>query len=661
MESLYWNHNSYKKACSLPDLIEASSETEDTKSLDRSCDSFNGNMSDGPTTTPAPQSGPPQITRPVIQSENKTRIPRPMVCKVLLLNGEEYEVAIDKRSIGQLLYERVCDYLDLLERDYFGLQYKEDMDQEKIKYWLDLDKKITKQKKRGKMYFEFALKFYPPDPTQLSESITRYLVCLQIRRDIISGKLPCSQATHVMLGSFAVQADIGDYDPIDHGTGIGYIQDMPFAPEQTEEMLYKIAALHKQHKAQTPEQAELHYLEYSKKIALYGIDLHKAKDSDYVDILLGVGATGVSVYRDNLRINRFVWPKILKISYRRNKFLLRIRPAEFETFESWIAFRLPNNKMAKRLWKIAVEHHAFLRLRSADDAKKRTGFPRFGSKYRFSGRTLYQTRLNASMADRPSKQFERAHSHMSLNSVLNNNRSRSREQLNYRGPYREQQSLDLIEPMVDNGHAGQINEPSSSPATNTSPAPVTRYDDDDGMGRTPLQSPLPRQESPKFPTSSRVIKHIVKKEEDLSDEDDLEERLPEAPKDSPREERDHHVSNRFSHKGAVATPLAQVLNSRRHSDSDEEDEDKAKQAQEQNDKQEKRKPEVAPKPGKEKPPVAKKPEKPPKPEKAPKPPKPEKPPKDEKPAKAEKPPKAPKPSKKKEATKEKEPMREVTL
>ncbi|KAH9523582.1 hypothetical protein Btru_040398 [Bulinus truncatus] len=329
-------------------------------------------MSDSPV-----HHGPPQIAGPQPPAENKTRIPLPMLCKILLLNGEEYEVTIDKRSSGQLLYERVCDYLDLLERDYFGLQYKDDLDPENVKYWLDFNKKITKQKKCGKMEFEFAVKFYPPDPTQPTESLTR---------------LPCSQATHAMLGSYAVQADIGDYDPVDHGTGIDYIRDMPFAPDQTDDLLYKIAALHKQHKGQTPEQAEMHYLEYSKKIALYGVDLHKAKDSDYVDILLGVGSTGMCIYRDNLRINRFVWPKILKISYRRNKFLLQIRPAEFETYESWVAFRLPNNKMAKRIWKISVEHHAFLRLRSADDAKKRVGFRRFGSKYRYSGRTLNNNR-----------------------------------------------------------------------------------------------------------------------------------------------------------------------------------------------------------------------------------------------------------------------------
>ncbi|CAL1547162.1 unnamed protein product [Lymnaea stagnalis] len=592
---------------------------------------------------PPGSQGPPQITRP---TENKTRIPRPMLCKILLLNGEEYEVAIDKRSIGQLLYERVCDYLDLLERDYFGLQYKEDLDVENVKFWLDLTKKITKQKKRGKMEFEFALKFYPPDPTQLTESLTRYLVCLQIRRDIISGKLPCSQATHAMLGSYAVQADIGDYDPVDHGTGIDYIRDMPFAPDQTEDLLHRIAALHRQHKGQTPEQAELHYLEYSKKIALYGIDLHRAKDSDYVDILLGVGATGISVYRDNLRINRFVWPKILKISYRRNKFLLRIRPAEFETYESWIAFRLPNNKMAKRIWKIAVEHHAFLRLRSADDARKRTGFPRFGSKYRYSGRTLYQTRLNASMADRPSKQFERTHSRQSLNSVLNNNRSRSQDNLNHRRePFFEHPRIDIhdlsfdsVREDRDRGRAEERSRVVLSRVNEDSMQEDSSFTQED---RTPLQSPLPQIESPKLITR-QIIRQPVKAVED----DDLDDRLPTVPKDSPQEERrtlnrgsprgDRRPVSNHAHLGGVATPLAAVTIRRRNSESegssrsssrsrssegsleseDRRQESKVEIAKPKGKPEVAPKPTVAPKPGKEKPPLAKKPEKPAPPEKS---------------------------------------------
>ncbi|CAG5134196.1 unnamed protein product [Candidula unifasciata] len=566
--------------------------------------------------------------RQPVQQDNKTKIQRPMQCKVLLLNGEEFEGIVDKRATGQVLFENVCEYLDLLEQDYFGLQFSEEQDPEHVKYWLDLNKKITKQKKKGKMYFEFALKFYPPDPTHLAESLTRYLVCLQIRKDIISGKLPCSQATLAMLGSYAVQADIGDYDPVDHGTGIDYIRNMPFAPEQTEDLLFKIAALHRQHKGQTPEQAELHYLEYAKKIPLYGIDLHKAKDSDYVDIMIGVGSTGISVYRNNLRINRFVWPKILKISYRRNKFLLRIRPAEFETFESWITFRLPNNKMAKRLWKISVEHHAFLRLRSAEDAKKRAGFPRFGSKYRYSGRTLYQTRLNASMADRRSKQFERTHSRQSLNTVV---KFRSQDNLN------EHKELQYDHQHIKNIQNLSLNINKSNQNT----API-----DDG--RTPFQSPLPQLDPPVFMTREIIIHN----------EEDFDEKLPQVPTDSPNMEK-RPMSGRHT-LGGVTTPLAVVNQPLKRPDSQTESESSSasmgsldlREEVKREQSRIKSPPKVAPKPGKEKPPVAKKPEKISK----------EKASRSEKPAKTELSPKTEKSSKAaKPSKKEKEAAREVFM
>nr|KAG5713967.1 hypothetical protein BaRGS_020295 [Batillaria attramentaria] len=271
---------------------------------------------------------------------------------------------------------------------------------------------------------------------------------------------PAKIAPEVNVGAFqlnckiyfvATKADIGDWEPEEHGDGIDYIRDIPFAPEQTPALLEKIAELHRDRKGMTPEQAELQYLEYAKKIALYGMHLHPAKDSDFVDIQIGIGASGISVYRENLRINRFVWPKVLKISYRRNKFLIRIRPGEFETFESWIAFKLPNNKLAKRLWKLAIEHHAFLRLREAVETKRGV-LPRFGSKYRYSGRTLYETRVNT--ADRPTPFFERTGSKQ----YLNNNRTRSFDSLplKQRAPaYRDpnmsvtsaDESFDLNHPM----------------------------------------------------------------------------------------------------------------------------------------------------------------------------------------------------------------------
>ena len=186
-----------------------------------------------------------------------------------------------------------------------------------------------------------------------------YYLCLQIRNDILSGRLPCSFVTYALLGSYLVQSELGDYDPEEHTSG--YLSDFRFAPNHTSELEEKVCELHKQHKGQTPAESELHYLDTVKKMAMYGVELHPASDSAGVDIMIGVCSSGLLVYRDRLRMNRFAWPKILKVSYRRNNFYIKIRPGEFEQFESTIGFKLANRKAAKRLWKSTVEHHTFFR------------------------------------------------------------------------------------------------------------------------------------------------------------------------------------------------------------------------------------------------------------------------------------------------------------
>uniref|UniRef100_A0A1E1X4V3 Moesin/ezrin/radixin homolog 1 n=1 Tax=Amblyomma aureolatum TaxID=187763 RepID=A0A1E1X4V3_9ACAR len=333
-------------------------------------------------------------------------------CRVHLLDGSDYECQLDRKARGEQLFDRVCEYLNLLERDYFGLTYRDHEDQ---RNWINLEKSLSKQMKRRPWEMSFEVKFYPPDPSQLQEDITRYQLCLQIRDDILSGKLPCSFVTHALLGSYLVQAELGDFDPEDHGRN--YLSEFRFAPNQTPELEDKVMELHKQHKGQPPAEAELHYLENAKKLAMYGVDLHQARDSEGVDITLGVCASGLLVYRDRLRINRFAWPKILKISYKRNNFYIKIRPGEFEQFESTIGFKLANHRAAKRLWKVCVEHHTFFRLMSPEPAvKPRLFLPRFGSKFRYSGRTQYQTRQASARIDRPPPHFERTRSNKRFSS-----------------------------------------------------------------------------------------------------------------------------------------------------------------------------------------------------------------------------------------------------
>ncbi|XP_064337654.1 band 4.1-like protein 3 isoform X7 [Camelus dromedarius] len=329
--------------------------------------------------------------------------PKSMQCKVILLDGSEYTCDVEKRSRGQVLFDKVCEHLNLLEKDYFGLTYR---DAENQKNWLDPAKEIKKQIRSGAWHFSFSVKFYPPDPAQLSEDITRYYLCLQLRDDIVSGRLPCSFVTLALLGSYTVQSELGDYDPEECGSD--YISEFHFAPNHTKELEDKVIELHKSHRGMTPAEAEMHFLENAKKLSMYGVDLHHAKDSEGVEIMLGVCASGLLIYRDRLRINRFAWPKVLKISYKRNNFYIKIRPGEFEQFESTIGFKLPNHRAAKRLWKVCVEHHTFFRLLLPEAPPKK--FLTLGSKFRYSGRTQAQTRRASALIDRPAPYFERSSS-----------------------------------------------------------------------------------------------------------------------------------------------------------------------------------------------------------------------------------------------------------
>ncbi|KAM4587871.1 uncharacterized protein PAE49_002549 isoform 2-T3 [Odontesthes bonariensis] len=321
--------------------------------------------------------------------------------KVTLLDSSMFEGEIEKHSKGQTLMDMVCEHLNLLEKDYYGLTFA---DTESQKNWLDPSKEIKKQMRNSPWQYVFAVKFYPPDPSQLTEDITRYYLCLQLRDDMLSGRLPCSFVTHALLGSYTIQAELGDYDQDDHGSD--YVSDFRFAPNQTRELEERVMELHRNYKGMTPADAELNFLENAKKLSMYGVDLHHAKDSEGIEIMLGVCANGLLIYRDRLRINRFAWPKILKISYKRSNFYIKIRPGEYEQFESTIGFKLPNHRAAKRLWKVCIEHHTFFRLVSPEPPPK--GFLVMGSKFRYSGRTQAQTRQASALIDRPAPHFERS-------------------------------------------------------------------------------------------------------------------------------------------------------------------------------------------------------------------------------------------------------------
>ncbi|XP_027517147.1 protein 4.1 isoform X4 [Corapipo altera] len=399
---------------------------------------------------PKPETPETKADKDLKAAQKAVKRHRNMYCKVILLDDTIFECAVDKHAKGQELLKKVCDHLNLLEEDYFGLAI---WDTPTSRTWLDPAKEIKKQVHGGPWDFTFNVKFYPPDPAQLTEDITRYYLCLQLRQDILTGRLPCSFATLALLGSYTVQSELGDYDPELHGPD--YITEFKLAPNQTKELEEKVVELHKTYRSMTPAQADLEFLENAKKLSMYGVDLHQAKDLEGVDITLGVCSSGLLVYKDKLRINRFPWPKVLKISYKRSSFFIKIRPGEQEQYESTIGFKLPSYRAAKKLWKVCVEHHTFFRLTSTEAIPK-SRFLALGSKFRYSGRTQAQTRQASALIDRPAPQFERTASKRASRSL--DGAKRATQKVEFRTIEEEKQKEVVVVEVPEPKPADQIRE-----------------------------------------------------------------------------------------------------------------------------------------------------------------------------------------------------------
>ncbi|KAJ8951573.1 hypothetical protein NQ318_020450 [Aromia moschata] len=323
---------------------------------------------------------------------------------VRFLDDTEHVFHIEKRAKGVVLLEQVYQHLELVEKDYFGLQYSDDGSSPNSRSpewmrWLDPSKSIKKQLGNCQYPLYFRVKFYVSDPSKLQEEYTRYQFYLQLRRDILEGRLYLPPSTAILLAT-----ELGDYQPEEHGPN--YLSNLQLVPDQTEEMERKITELHKLHKGQLPADAEFNFLDHAKRIEMYGVELHKAKDNTNRDIQLGVTHLGLVVFQNNIRINVFSWSKIMKISFKRKQFFIQLRREPSENYDTLLGFNMETYRSSKTLWKACVEHHTFFRLHSPRVRRK---FPlSLGSKFTYSGRTEFQTVSEVRQRGRLERKFVRS-------------------------------------------------------------------------------------------------------------------------------------------------------------------------------------------------------------------------------------------------------------
>uniref|UniRef100_A0A8C3SQP4 Erythrocyte membrane protein band 4.1-like 4A n=1 Tax=Chelydra serpentina TaxID=8475 RepID=A0A8C3SQP4_CHESE len=343
-------------------------------------------------------------------------VPEEFYCEVLLLDESKLTLTTQQQGIkkstkGSVVLGYVFRHLNLVEIDYFGLRY---CDRSHQTYWLDPAKTLAEHKElinTGPPYtLYFGVKFYAEDPCKLKEEITRYQFFLQVKQDVLQGRMPCPINIAAQLGAYAIQSELGDYDPYKHTAG--YVSEYRFVPDQKEELEDAIERIHKTLMGQVPAETELNYLGVAKSLEMYGVDLHPVYGENKSEYFLGLTPVGVVVYKNKKQVGKYFWPRITKVHFKEMQFELRVLGKDCN--ETSFFFEARNKTTCKHLWKCCVEHHTFFRMPENESSSLSRKFSKFGSvgyKHRYSGRTALQMSRELSVQlPRPDQNVERSRS-----------------------------------------------------------------------------------------------------------------------------------------------------------------------------------------------------------------------------------------------------------
>ncbi|XP_050793639.1 tyrosine-protein phosphatase non-receptor type 3 isoform X2 [Gopherus flavomarginatus] len=285
-----------------------------------------------------------------------------IICNVHFLDGSVQSFKVNKQDTGQVLLDMAYNHLGVTEKEYFGLQQNEEsVDSPR---WLESSKPIRKQLKGGfPCTIHFRVRFFIPDPNTLQQEKTRHLFFLQLKTDILEGRLLCPLNSAVVLASYSIQSQFGDHNSSVHHSG--YLSNYRFIPDQNEDFVAKVESLHEQHSGLKQSEAESCYINIARTLEFYGVELHSGRDLHNLDLMIGIASGGIAVYRKFICTSFYPWMNILKISFKRKKFFIQQRQKHNESREHIVAFNMLNYRACKNLWKSCVEHHTFFQTKSS--------------------------------------------------------------------------------------------------------------------------------------------------------------------------------------------------------------------------------------------------------------------------------------------------------
>ncbi|NWR91103.1 FRMD5 protein, partial [Furnarius figulus] len=312
---------------------------------------------------------------------------------------------LQRDAKGQYLFDLLCHHLNLLEKDYFGIRF---VDPDKQRHWLEFTKSVVKQMRAQPPFTMcFRVKFYPTDPAALKEEITRYLVFLQIKRDLYHGRLLCKTSDAALLAAYILQAEIGDYDPGKHPEG--YSSKFQFFPKHSEKLERKIAEIHKSElSGQTPATSELNFLRKAQTLETYGVDPHPCKDVSGNAAFLAFTPFGFVVLQGNKRVHFIKWNEVTKMKFEGKTFYLYVSQKEEKKIV--LTYFAPTPEACKHLWKCGIENQAFYKLEKSSQVRTVSSSNLFfkGSRFRYSGRVAKEVMESSAKIKREPPEIHRA-------------------------------------------------------------------------------------------------------------------------------------------------------------------------------------------------------------------------------------------------------------
>uniref|UniRef100_A0A3Q3CPN1 Protein tyrosine phosphatase non-receptor type 14 n=1 Tax=Haplochromis burtoni TaxID=8153 RepID=A0A3Q3CPN1_HAPBU len=221
------------------------------------------------------------------------------VTRIRLLDSNVIECTLSVESTGQECLEAVAQRLELRETHYFGLWFQ-GKTQTPEKRWVELEKPLKKQldKFGNEPLLFFGVMFYVPNVSRLEQEATRYQYYLQVKKEVLDGRLQCSVEQGIRLAGLAVQADFGDFTQF---LSQDFLREYVLFPvnwrngeEALEEWTQKVAEEHKSHCRMQAAEAELLYIKEVEKLDGFGQESFPAKDNYTNDIFIGVSFIGVN-------------------------------------------------------------------------------------------------------------------------------------------------------------------------------------------------------------------------------------------------------------------------------------------------------------------------------------------------------------------------------